>query len=147
MNNRREHEVINPLITRDPVRGGPLLVTRLESPESNVVIEGRFSLGWMARLTPEQLEFAGLLVKNRGNIQKVAAEMNIAYNTARNHLDEIVGALETPPSPFWRDGHSGPPTPPPPPHVFSHLSRTEVIERLSRGEIEPEEAVRLLKGL
>jgi len=42
------------------------------------------------------LEFVGLLVKNRGNIQKLAADLNIAYNTARNHLDEVVAALQIP---------------------------------------------------
>ncbi|MBV9691793.1 MAG: DUF2089 family protein, partial [Ktedonobacteraceae bacterium] len=66
-----------PLITRDPVSGSELIVTRLECPESGVVIEGRFSLGWIGRLTREQLEFVELLVKYRGNIQKLATEMDI----------------------------------------------------------------------
>ena len=52
-----------PLITRDPVSGGELIVTRLECSESGIVIEGRFSLGWIGRLTREQLDFVELLVK------------------------------------------------------------------------------------
>jgi hypothetical protein len=36
---------LNPLITRDPVTGGELLVTRLEAPQSGLVIEGTFRLG------------------------------------------------------------------------------------------------------
>ena len=87
---------LNPLITRDPVTGGELLVTRLEAPQSGLVIEGTFSLGWIGRLTPEQLEFVGHLVRNRGNVQKVAADLNIAYNTARNRLDDIVAAMGAP---------------------------------------------------
>ena len=59
------------------------------------MIEGRFGMGWIARLTPEQLVFVGLLVKQRGNIQKVAADLDVSYNTARNRMDEIVVALET----------------------------------------------------
>src|SRR5207302_10676275 len=86
-----------PLITRDPVSGAELIVTRLECPESGVVIEGRFSLGWIGRLSREQLDFVELLVKYRGNIQKLAAELDIAYNTARSRLDEIVIALGGPP--------------------------------------------------
>src|SRR5258708_13738061 len=85
-----------PLITRDPVRGGELVVTRLESPQSGLVIEGAFSLGWIGRLTPEQLAFVGHLVRNRGNVQKVASDLNIAYNTAGNRLDDIVAALVVP---------------------------------------------------
>src|SRR6266567_3935405 len=84
---------MHPLITRDPVSGNELIVTRLESPQSGIVIEGQFSLGWIGRLTREQLDFVELLVKNRGNIQKLAQELDMAYNTARSRLDEIVMAL------------------------------------------------------
>jgi hypothetical protein len=120
-------DMVHPLITRDPVTGGELIVTRLECPESGIVIEGKFSLGWMARLNPEQLAFVGLLVKHRGNIQKLAVELNVAYNTARNHLDDIVDALEKPPR------HKDRP------------SRLEILSRLSAGEISYENAMRLLK--
>jgi hypothetical protein len=120
---------LHPLITRDPVSGGELVVTRLESPQSGLVIEGAFSLGWIGRLTPEQLEFAGHLVRNRGNAQKVAADLNIAYNTARNRLDDIVAALDAP------DAGGG----------QSREWRTAVLRRLSEGEIEFDEAMRLLE--
>src|SRR5262245_57134651 len=125
---------LNPLITRDPVTGGELIVTRLEAPQSGLVIEGAFSLGWVGRLTPEQLEFVGQLVRSRGNVQKVAADLNIAYNTARTRLDDIVAALDMP-------------------EAASEVAsaeqererRTTVLRRLSLGEIEFEEALRLLK--
>jgi hypothetical protein len=124
---------LNPLITHDPVSGGELIVTRLEAPQSGLVIEGAFSLGWVGRLTPEQLEFVGLLVRNRGNVQKVAADQNIAYNTARNRLDDIVAALEAPDAP--EDAGRA---------EQEHARRTEVLSRLSKGEIEFDEALRLL---
>src|SRR5438309_10529450 len=88
--------MIHPLITQDPLTGAELIVTRLECPQSGIVIEGKFSLGWMARLTPEQLAFVGQLVKHRGNIQKLSGELKVAYNTARNHLDDIVADMENP---------------------------------------------------
>jgi len=118
---------VHPLITRDPVSGGELIVTRLECPESGIVIEGRFSLGWIGRLTVEQLEFAGLLVRHRGNVQKVAAELGVAYNTARNRLDDIVAALGGP-----AEGEERP-------------DRLEALNRLAAGEIDFAEAMRLLK--
>jgi len=86
-----------PLITRDPVTGGELVVTRLMSPQSGIVIEGTFTLGWIGKLTPEQLEFVGVLLRHRGNVQRAAAELGIAYNTARNRLEEIASALGGPP--------------------------------------------------
>jgi len=117
-----------PLITRDPVSGGELIVTRLECPESGIVIEGRFSLGWISRLSREQLDFVELLVKYRGNIQKLAAELDVAYNTARSRLDEIVTALGGPPE---SDGR---------------VERSAILKRLYAKEISVEEAMRLLKG-
>src|SRR2546426_4789300 len=117
-----------PLITKDPVSGGELIVTRLECPESGIVIEGRFSLGWIGRLSREQLDFVELLVKSRGNIQKIAADLDIAYNTARSRLDEIVTALGGPPE---TDGR---------------VDRRAILNRLHAKEIRVEEAKRLLKG-
>ena len=87
---------LHPLPTRDPISGGELIVTRLECPASGVVLEGRFGLGWIGALTPEQLEFAGQLVRHRGNVQRLAGELNVAYNTARSRLDGIVAALDGP---------------------------------------------------
>ena len=117
-----------PLITRDPVSGEELIVTRLECPESGIVIEGRFSLGWIGRLTREQLDFVELMVKYRGNIQKLAAELDVAYNTARSRLDEIVTALGGTPE---NDGR---------------VDRRVVLDRLASKEINVEEAMKMLKG-
>jgi len=119
---------MHPIITRDPVSGNELIVTRLESPQSGIVIEGQFSLGWIGRLTREQLDFVELLVKNRGNIQKLAQDLDIAYNTARSRLDEIVTALGGAPE---GDGRA---------------DRRMVLDRLSAKEISVEEALQMLKG-
>lgn len=117
-----------PLITRDPVSGGEMIATRLECPESGIVIEGRFSLGWIGRLTREQLDFVELLVKHRGNVQRLAAEMNVAYNTARSRMDEIVAALGGVPE------NNG------------HLDRRAILDQLADKQISVEEAMRMLKG-
>lgn len=132
-----------PLPSRDPISGGAFIVTRLECPTSGVVLEGHSSLGWIGKLSPEQLEFAGLLVRHRGNVQKVAAELGMAYNTARSRLDEMVAALEVPASdrqvpgvraeaPSWRDTR--------------RREQAAILERLATGEIDIEEALRDLKG-
>ena len=119
---------MHPIITWDPVSGNELIVTRLECPQSGIVIEGQFSLGWIGRLSREQLDFVELLVKNRGNIQKLAQELDIAYNTARSRLDEIVTALGGAPE---GDGRA---------------DRRLVLDRLAAKEISVEEAMQMLKG-
>jgi hypothetical protein len=117
-----------PLPTRDPFDGGELVVTRLESPTTGVTIEGRFSLGLLGRLTPEQLELVGLLLARRNNLQRLASDLGIAYNTARARFEEIVAALGGPP-----DDASAKP------------SRTEILRRVSVGELTPDEAAALLR--
>jgi hypothetical protein len=119
---------MHPIITRDPVSGNELIVTRLECPQSGIVIEGQFSLGWIGRLSREQLDFVELLVKNRGNIQKLASDLDIAYNTARSRLDEIVTALGGTPESNGR------------------VDRRLILDRLASKEISVEDAMRLLKG-
>jgi len=121
---------VHPLITHDPVSGGELIVTRLECPPSGIVIEGAFSLGWIGRLTPEQLEFVGVLVRHRGNVQKAAADLDVAYNTARNRLDDVVAALGVA---VERDD-------------ADQERRNDALHRLAAGEIEFDEAMRHVKG-
>lgn len=119
-------ESLYPLLTRDPASGGELIVTRLECPTSGVVIEGRFSLGWIGRLTGEQVDFVGLLLKNRNNLQKLAGEMGVAYNTARSRLDDVVDAV---------GGASAP---------AGSSQRLDVLERLAAGEIAFDDAMKEL---
>ena len=112
-----------PLITKDPASGAEMIVTRLECPESGVVLEGSFSLGWMGRLTSEQLDFVGLLLKSRNNLQKLANDLGVAYNTARSRLDDIVDAL---------GGEAD-------------LVRADVLEKLASRDISVEEALAKLR--
>jgi hypothetical protein len=121
-----------PLLTRDPVTGEELTVTRLENRARGLVMEAEFSLGWMAKLTPDQLEFAGLLLRYRGNVQKLANEMSVAYNTARSRLDAIVEAL------------GGSPDDAKPEKV--DVDKAAVLAQLEKGEISFEDAMKTLKS-
>jgi hypothetical protein len=116
------------------VSGGELIVTRLECPASGIVIEGQFSLGWIGALTPEQLEFVGQLVRHRGNVQRLAGELGVAYNTARSRLDAIVAALGGPTGDSGAaEGGERPPA-------------ADVLDRLKTGELNFDEALRRLRG-
>jgi hypothetical protein len=110
-----------PLPTREPFGGGALVVTRLMSPETGVVIEGEFSLGWMGRLTPEQLDFLGLLLQRRNNLQKLATDLGVAYNTIRARFEAIVEAVGGAPEPERR-------------------GTKEILRRLADGELTVEQA-------
>jgi hypothetical protein len=118
-----------PLLTTCPVCGGALHVERLGCDECHATLEGQFTLGWLGRLSREQLEFIELLVKNRGNINSVAGELKIAYNTARSRLDDIVTAL----------GYAAP-------SDNAGPGRRAVLDRLAAKEISVEDAMKLLRG-
>ena len=118
-----------PLVTACPVCGGAFHAERLGCNVCHASLEGRFALGWIGRLSRDQLNFVELLVKNRGNINSVAGELKIAYNTARSRLDDIVAAL----------GYVVPAS-------ERRAGRNEILSRLEAGEISVEEAARLLRS-
>jgi hypothetical protein len=120
-----------PLITHDPFTGEELTVTRLENKARGLVLEGEFSLGWIAKLSPEQLEFAGVLLRYRGNVQKLASEMGVAYNTARSRLDDIVEAL---------GGSSDTEV-----ALKQEVNTNEILSKLEAKEITYEDAMKALK--
>jgi hypothetical protein len=119
---------MNGLLTRCPVCCGAFHVERLACDACTSTLEGHFSLDWLARLSREQLEFVKLMIKNRGNINGVAAELKVAYNTARSRLDDIVAAL----------GYEAPP-------AATRAERREILDRVSTGELTVEEAMGLLR--
>lgn len=119
-----------PLLTACPVCRGPFHVTALACDRCKAKLEGSFALGWLGQLNGEQLEFVRLMIKNRGNINSVANELKIAYNTARSRLDDIVIAMGEPVA-----------SPPPVP-----TDRRGVLDRISSGELSVDEAMGILRG-
>ena len=118
-----------PLLTRCPICDGEVLATRLDCTNCNGTIEGEFELGLLNRLTPDHLQLITLLVKNRGNMNRVATELGVHYNTVRNRMDELAAAMG------FADA-----APPPP-----DRQRVDVLEQLGRGDLSPEEALERLR--
>jgi len=131
---------MNRLLTRDPATGAELVVTRLWCPSSGITIEGEFELGWVGKLAPEQLDFVGLLLRARNNLQRLATELGVSYNTARSRLDEIVDALGG----DVQAGDTGRADPSMPLETTTD-GRLRVLEALAAGEITHEQALRQLR--
>lgn len=124
------------VLGRCPFCGEELQVARLQCPGCHTAIEGSFSLGRFQRLSPDQLGFLEAFVKNRGVISKVEVELGLSYPTVRNRLDDLVRALGF----EVRDDSEAPREP-----AEEADRRREVLERLRRGEINAEQAVKQLK--
>ena len=121
--------MVYPLLTVCPICQGELQATRLQCTNCQGVVESRFDLGSLVRLNREQLQFVEILVKNRGNINKVADELGVSYTTARNRMDDIVATL----------GYNAPASRGP------SAERVDVLSRLERGELSPEDALEMLR--
>jgi hypothetical protein len=122
------------VLGRCPVCASDLNVVRLHCESCQTAIEGYFSLGPFQRLTPEQLSFLTVFVKNRGIIRDVERELGISYPTVRGRLDDLIRALGFEVSQDGAAASGG-----------DEAERRQVLERVSRGEINAEQALRLLK--
>lgn len=122
-----------PMPTHCPVSGEPLEVTRLTSPVSGVVIEGRFQANEFALLPPEPLEFLRIFVRVRGNLKEAERVLGVSYPTVRARFERMLEAL----------GYDAPEARTEP----DRASADEVLSRLERGEIDAEEATGLLQAL
>ena len=119
--------------TRCPVCQSELEVTKLHCPACDTSVEGRFSGGPIAHLTPEHLDFIVTFVRCEGKINRMEQELGVSYPTIRNRLHEVIRALGFEPG---KDDtiDVGP------------EKRNSVLEDLEAGKISADEAMRLLRG-
>jgi len=109
-------------------RGLPLVVERVRIPERNIAIEGSFELPQLARLPLEDQVFIVAFVRSHGSIKEMERVFGISYPTVKSRLTRIAGSLE-----FVEHD----PTP----------SKSEILDRLHRGQITAEEAIREMEAL
>ena len=117
-----------------PVCDETMIITRLHCPNCDVTVEGRFALGRLARLTPEQLEFVEVFLRCDGKMKRDEGELGVSYPTVRNWLNEIIVALgyEVPGGELAEE--------------MTAEQRRQVLDDLAAGRISTDEAIRLLHG-
>jgi len=86
---RAAHQVL----TRCPVCGDDLHIVRLECQACGSALQGNFTLGRLARLTREQLQFVEIFIRCRGKIKDVEEDLGISYPTVVARLNEVVAAM------------------------------------------------------
>ncbi len=85
---------MHPLPTRCPITGGPLIVTRVYSPEGDFTFEGRFQVDTpFLELTPRQIQFVLTLIQCEGKFNRMQEELDLSYPTLRVRLQEIIQVL------------------------------------------------------
>ncbi len=123
----------NPIVGKCPVCGSGMHVTRLECPNCNTAIEGKFDICTFCRLGEDHLKFVEVFIKSRGNIKEVERELGISYPTVRSKLDNVIRAMgyDVADSPADETGEK----------------RKEILDLLDKGEISSKEAIKMIKEL
>ena len=119
-----------PVPTECPVCHNNLLVTGLTCRNCGTGLEGRFAMGQLFQLTPEQLHFVQVFVRCEGKINRVQDDLGISYPTVRSRLEEVIRALG------YEVGGE---------REAGDERRQEILERLARKELSSEEAFRMLQ--
>jgi hypothetical protein len=109
-------------------QGQPIVVERVRIADKDIAIEGSFELPELARLSMEDQVFITAFVRSHGSIKEMEQIFGVSYPTIKSRLTKIANSLkfvETNPTP----------------------SRSEVLERLKKGEITAQDAIRQLEAL
>ena len=140
------------VISTCPVCQGELLVTRLHCRSCGTALEGEFGVGRFGRLSREQLSLLESFLRARGNLKEMERELGISYPTVRARVDALVRAVGlgdgTPVED--EDEVDAEDAPMPAPSVAAAdvaAERRAILERLSRGEIDPAAAATELRDL
>ena len=120
-----------------PVCGERLSITKLGCPKCSTAIEGDFHACEFCRLPEEDLDFAKVFIKCRGNIKDVEKELGISYPTVRGKLDQVIKALGFEVSSKESSQEK----------EVKENARNEILELLSKGEITAKEATEKIKNL
>jgi len=105
-----------------------LIVEKVRLTESGIAIEGPFELPTLARLTLEDQVFVMAFVSTHGSIKEMEKIFGVSYPTIKSRLNKISEQLQL------VDVNPAP-------------SRSDILEKLNRGEITAQEAAELLRSV
>ncbi len=122
-----------PLPTRCPLTGGEIIVTRIYCPDADVSIEGRFAVAEppFAQLTPEQIQFVEIFVRNEGKLNRMEEDLGLSYPTIRSRLHDVIRTLG------YEPGKE---------EAAPAVDRKTVLADLEAGTLSFDEAMKKLRG-
>ena len=117
-------------------QGRPFVVERVRLVDAGVAIEGRFEPPELARLGMEDQVFVAAFVRCHGSIKEMERIFGVSYPTIKARLNRLAERLE------FVETDPPPPSPPPQPSP----AQSDVLDRLGRGEIGVQDAIRELEA-
>jgi hypothetical protein len=106
-------------------QGKPIVIERVRLVDSDIAIEGSFSLPPLANLSAEDQVFVMAFVRCDGSIKEMEKLFGISYPTVKNRISRIAKQLE-----FVE--------------ITKISPREEVLDSLAQGDITADEAIRRL---
>ncbi|MCK4740874.1 MAG: DUF2089 domain-containing protein [Anaerolineales bacterium] len=122
---------MNQMLTTCPVCDERLSVTRFHCRNCDTTIEGHFDIGRFGRLSSEQMDFLEVFVRCEGKLSRMEPELGMSYPTLRARLTEIIQSLGFPVGPETK--------------LISDEERHKILDDLASGNLNSEEAMRLLE--
>jgi len=114
---------------RCPFCGGETTVKRVTCLRCGASVEGSFTGCPFCRLSEENLKLILTFIKNRGNMRKTQQDLGVSYPVLKRMLEEAIAEMEE------VDSAHQPP-----------VEKGEIIRKLEKGEITPEQAIELLQS-
>src|SRR6185369_65196 len=111
----------------------PIEIDRVRLVESGIAIEGPFTLPPLAQLAAEDQVFVAAFVRCHGSIKQMEKYFGVSYPTIKNRLNKIGSQLSFVEIEQGSDVDS------------PALTKSEVLDRLSRGELTVAQALERLK--
>jgi len=108
-------------------QGDPIVVERVRITGKDIAVEGQFELPQLARLPMEDQVFITAFVRSHGSIKEMEQIFGVSYPTIKSRLTRIANSLE------FVDSDPKP-------------SRADVLDRLRRGDISAQDAIRELEA-
>ena len=117
-----------------PVCGADMVVTKLRCSHCGTELSGEFASCRFCRLEDRHLRFVETFLRCRGSIKEVERALGVSYPTVKNMLDAALTALGLDEKPEQRA-------------LREKEERSEILQRLSDGEIDVDTAIEALNQL
>ena len=117
----------NPLDLHCPSCDKALTIAKYRCEDCNLTIDGALDVPALARLSMSEQSFVISFMRVHGNIKRMGELFDMSYPTVKSRLNNIARKLD--------ESFEAPP------------ERNVILDRLDRGEINADEALRLLDQL